>query len=121
MQGLAAHTSYTRRPLDSRNSATLFSLCSSQHCTHINVFNPFSWLISLKFTQGHLIAESLAFGLVSAHRITGPTDYWSFSFGNKGETGDEDVRVEREILENQNVFSFLEESEHESFIRPLHI
>lgn len=101
--------------------ATLLSLGFSQHCTHINVFNPFSELISLKFIQGHFIAKSLSFGLVSAHRITGPIVTGFTHLETKGNWRMRRWRREGNprVNENQSFFSFLEESQYETYIRPL--
>lgn len=64
-----------------------FLLLLSWHCTYINMFNPFSWLISLKFTQGHFIADSLSFGLESVLRIIGDDQ-----ISSSRKLGDEEVR-----------------------------
>ena len=106
--------------MDSGNGATALSSFLSQHCTYINRFNPFSWLISLKFTQGHVVAESLSSGLMSVHRITGPKDYQISSLGNWG-MRKSDREGNPKVHENQNVVSFSEESHHKIYIRPLDI
>lgn len=87
------------------------------------MFNPFSELISLKFIQGHFIAESLSLGLVSAHRIIGPIVTGLTHLETKGNWGMS--RWGREgnprLSGNQNLFSFLEESQYETYIRPLNV